>query len=146
MIITLANRSPVGGNGVLASSCSFDGSKFKPNPVDPSTLWLDYGHNLDGALGWENFPVTDGRRTLAFIMNSYDANALTNTWKWMMSFPRGITLKEQATERYFLQQHDTEITLACFPLATIQNQTINTGQMSLSSLHGITLMLILPYH
>ncbi|KAJ9488629.1 Extracellular endo-inulinase [Penicillium thymicola] len=70
LIITPADGSPAGGNGVLALTGSFDGSTFKADPVDPSTLWLDYGREFDGALSWENVAAADGRRILASVMNS----------------------------------------------------------------------------
>jgi levanase/fructan beta-fructosidase len=72
-------------------------------------------------------------------MNSYGASPPTNTWKGMLSFPRTITLKETASKRYFLQQPVTELSLVGSSLATIQNQTITTGQTLLSSIHGTAL-------
>ncbi|KAJ6069096.1 glycosyl hydrolase [Penicillium canescens] len=145
LIMTPANGSPAGGNGVLALTGSFDGSTFKPDPVDPSNLWLDYGRDFDGALSWENVPAADGRRILASVMNSYGASPPTNTWKGMLSFPRTITLKETASKRYLLQQPVTELALVASPLATIQNQTITTGQTLLSSIHGTALDIKLAF-
>ncbi|KAJ5990470.1 glycosyl hydrolase [Penicillium canescens] len=145
LIMTPANGSPAGGNGVLALTGSFDGSIFKPDPVDPSNLWLDYGRDFDGALSWENVPAADGRRILASVMNSYGASPPTNTWKGMLSFPRTITLKETASKRYLLQQPVTELALVASPLATIQNQTITTGQTLLSSIHGTALDIKLAF-
>ncbi|KAJ6051639.1 glycosyl hydrolase [Penicillium canescens] len=145
LIMTPANGSPAGGNGVLALTGSFDGSTFKPDPVDPSNLWLDYGRDFDGALSWENVPASDGRRILASVMNSYGASPPTNTWKGMLSFPRTITLKETASKRYLLQQPVTELALVASPLATIQNQTITTGQTLLSSIHGTALDIKLAF-
>jgi levanase/fructan beta-fructosidase len=145
LVFTPANGSPAGGNGVLALTGSFDGSTFKPDPVDPSTLWLDYGRDFDGALSWENVPAADGRRIIASVMNSYGASPPTNTWKGMLSFPRTITLKQTASKRYFIQQPVTELALVSSPLAMIQNQTITTGQTLLSSIHGTALDLSLAF-
>jgi levanase/fructan beta-fructosidase len=145
LIITPANGSPAGGNGVLALTGSFDGSTFRPDPVDPSTLWLDHGRDFDGALSWENVPVADGRRILASVMNSYGASPPTNTWKGMLSFPRTLTLKETSSKRYFLQQPVTELALMGSPLASIRNQTITTGQTLFSSIHGTALDINLAF-
>ncbi|KOS48216.1 hypothetical protein ACN38_g807 [Penicillium nordicum] len=145
LIITPADGSPAGGNGVLALTGSFDGSTFKADPVDPSTLWLDYGRDFDGAYSWENVAAADGRRILASVMNSYGASPPTKTWKGMLSFPRTITLKETDSKRYFLQQPVTEIALAGSSLATIRNQTITADKPLLSSIHGTALDIKLAF-
>ncbi|KAJ5963097.1 glycosyl hydrolase [Penicillium waksmanii] len=145
LIMTPATGSPAGGNGVVALTGSFDGSTFKPDPVDPSTLWLDYGRDFDGAMSWENVPAVDGRRILASVMNSYGASPPTNTWKGMLSFPRTINLKEIASKRYFLQQPVNEINLVGSSLAIIQNQAIISGQTLLSSIRGTALDIKLAF-
>jgi sucrose-6-phosphate hydrolase SacC (GH32 family) len=75
LIFTLANGSPAGGNGVVAVTGSFDGTVFTADPVDPNTLWLDYGRDWDGALSWVNVPSSDRRTILASVMNSYGGSS-----------------------------------------------------------------------
>lgn len=71
MLVTPATGPPSGGNGVFALTGSFDGTVFTPDPVDPDTMWLDYGRDYDGALSWEKVPESDGRKIIASVMNSY---------------------------------------------------------------------------
>ncbi|KAB8226988.1 glycoside hydrolase family 32 protein [Aspergillus alliaceus] len=139
LMFTPAQGSPAGGNGVVALTGSFDGKTFVADPVDSSTLWLDYGRDFDGALSWENIPVSDGRRIIAAVMNSYGSNPPTNTWKGMLSFPRSLTLKQMGSKRYFLQHPISELRTIGNSLISIQNRTIEPGQTLLSSTHGISL-------
>jgi levanase/fructan beta-fructosidase len=139
LIFTPAEGSPAGGNGVLALTGSFDGTVFHPNPVNVSTLWLDYGRDFDGALSWENLPDSDGHRILAAISNSYGANPPTNTWKGMLSFPRTLSLHQSQTGQYFLQQPVSNLDTVSTPLVSVKNQTIAPGQVLLSSVRGTAL-------
>ncbi|GAM42287.1 inulinase [Talaromyces pinophilus] len=139
LIFTPAQGSPPGGNGVVALTGSFDGETFVADPVDPSTLWLDYGRDFDGALSWENVPASDGRRIIAAVMNSYGSNPPTTTWKGMLSFPRTLALKQIGSKQYFLQQPVAELSTIDGSLTSIQNQTITPNQTLLSSIHGTSL-------
>jgi levanase/fructan beta-fructosidase len=139
LMFTPAQGSPPGGNGVVALTGSFDGETFVADPVDPSTLWLDYGCDFDGALSWENVPASDGRRIIAAVMNSYGSNPPTTTWKGMLSFPRTLALKQIGSKQYFLQQPVAELSIIDGTLASIQNQTIMPNQTLLSSIHGTSL-------
>ncbi|EED15731.1 inulinase, putative [Talaromyces stipitatus ATCC 10500] len=139
VIFTPAQGSPPGGNGVVALTGSFDGETFVADPVDSSTLWLDYGRDFDGALSWENVPASDGRRIIAAVMNSYGSNPPTNIWKGMLSFPRTLTLKRIGSKQYFLQQPVAELSTIDSTLTSIQNQTIAPNQTLLSSIRGTSL-------
>ncbi|KAL2821675.1 glycosyl hydrolase [Aspergillus granulosus] len=145
LIVTPAQGSPAGGNGVFALTGSFDGTSFQPDAVDVSTLWLDYGRDFDGAMSWENVPGSDGRRILAAISNSYGANPPTNTWKGMLSFPRTLALQRTESGRRFLQLPVAELDTVSSSLAAIQNQTISPGQDVLSSIHGTALDIQLAF-
>ncbi|KAL2816586.1 glycosyl hydrolase [Aspergillus cavernicola] len=145
LIVTPAQGSPAGGNGVFGLTGTFDGTTFAADPVDPSTLWLDYGRDFDGALSWENVPASDGRRILASVMNSYGASPPTNTWKGMLSFPRTLALEQRGSSRHFLQQPVSELNTLGSQLAMIQNQTLAPGQTLLSSIHGNTLDIRLAF-
>lgn len=139
LMFTPANGSPAGGNGVLALTGSFDGKVFTANPVDPNNLWLDYGRDWDGAMGWENVPTSDGRRILAAVMNSYGTNPPTNTWKGMLSFPRTLELQQFNGALRFLQQPVAELNTISGLLLEITNQTISPGQTLLSTTNGTAL-------
>jgi levanase/fructan beta-fructosidase len=145
LIITPAQGSPAGGNGVFALTGSFDGTSFQPDSVDTSTLWLDHGRDFDGALSWENVEASDGRRILAAIANSYGASPPTNTWKGMLSFPRTLALHESGSGRYFVQQPVDELITVGSSLATIQNRTITPGETLFSSVHGTALDIQLTF-
>ncbi|KAF7593922.1 hypothetical protein BBP40_010624 [Aspergillus hancockii] len=146
LMFTPAQGSPAGGNGVVALTGSFNGKTFVADPVDSTTLWLDYGRDFDGAMSWENVPVSDGRRILAAVMNSYGSNPPTNTWKGMLSFPRSLTLKQMGSKRYFLQQPISELSKTSTSLISIQNRTIEPGQALLSSTRGISLDIRVAFH
>jgi sucrose-6-phosphate hydrolase SacC (GH32 family) len=136
LLITPAEGSPTGGNGVLALTGSFDGAVFTANPVVASTLWLDYGRDWDGVLSWENLPTSDGRRVLAAVMNSYGGNPPTNTWKGMLSFPRTLELTQTNGQLTFLQQPVVELNAAGSALTNLTKQTLAPGQKLLSEVHG----------
>lgn len=139
MVITPATGSPAGGNGVFALTGSFDGAVFTADPVDPSTFWLDYGRDFDGALIWENVPSSDGRRILASVMNSYGGHPPTNTWKGMLSFPRTLELQQIGGKLQFLQMPVDELDTHRWLVANITNQSIVPGQSLLSDVHSRTL-------
>ncbi|KAK4143406.1 glycosyl hydrolase [Dichotomopilus funicola] len=142
MLITPAQGSPAGGNGVFALTGSFDGSLFTADPVnDSSTFWLDYGRDWDGALSWENVPTADGRRILASVMNSYGGNPPTNTWKGMLSFPRTLELQQfNGNKLRFLQNPVDELDTYGWPVANITGQTLAPGdQPLLTDVHSRTL-------
>ncbi|KAE8347870.1 hypothetical protein BDV24DRAFT_146635 [Aspergillus arachidicola] len=139
LIITPAQGSPAGGNGVLALTGSFDGATFTADPVRNETMWLDYGRDFDGALSWVNVPSSDGRRIIAAVMNSYGSNPPTTTWKGMLSFPRTLSLKTIGNEQYFVQQPIAELDSVGSTVLQIQNQTIAPGQTLLSSVYGTAL-------
>jgi sucrose-6-phosphate hydrolase SacC (GH32 family) len=139
LVVTPAAGSPAGGNGVFALTGSFDGSVFTADAVDPTTLWLDYGRDWDGAMSWENVPASDGRRVLAAVMNSYGANPPTNTWKGMLSFPRTLELKQLNGKLRFLQLPVGELDAVGTSVATITNQTLAPGQTLLSNIHSRSL-------
>lgn len=61
VIFTSAQGSPAGGNGVVALTGSFDRERFVANPIDSSTLWLDYRRDFNGAMSWENVPASISR-------------------------------------------------------------------------------------
>ncbi|KFA81228.1 hypothetical protein S40288_07884 [Stachybotrys chartarum IBT 40288] len=145
MLITPAVGSPAGGNGVFAVTGSFDGIRFIADPVDPATMWLDYGRDFDGALSWENVPASDGRRILAAVMNSYGGHPPTETWKGMLSFPRTLRLKEINGRLRFLQQPVVELDTAGTSLTSMTNQTILSGQTMLSDIHGRALDIRLSF-
>ncbi|ODQ71402.1 hypothetical protein LIPSTDRAFT_55516 [Lipomyces starkeyi NRRL Y-11557] len=136
LIVTPAAGSPAGGNGVFALTGSFDGSVFTADTVDPTTLWLDYGRDWDGAMSWENVPASDGRRILAAVMNSYGVNPPTNTWKGMLSFPRTLELTQLNGKLQFLQLPVSELDGVSTSVATITNQTLAPGQTLLSNIHS----------
>lgn len=139
VMMTPAEGSPAGGNGVLAITGSFDGKSFTADPVDASTMWLDNGRDFDGALSWVNVPASDGRRIIAAVMNSYGSNPPTTTWKGMLSFPRTLSLKKVGTQQHFVQQPITELDTISTSLQTLENQTITPGQTLLSSIRGTAL-------
>ncbi|KAJ0413009.1 glycosyl hydrolase [Aspergillus carlsbadensis] len=145
LIITPAQGSPAGGNGVFALTGSFDGTSFEADPVDTSTLWLDYGRDFDGALSWENVEAADGRRILAAIANSYGGHPPTNTWKGMLSLPRTLELHASGSQRYFVQMPVEELGTVASSLASIQNRTITPGETLLSSVHGTALDIQLTF-
>ncbi|KAF2143949.1 glycoside hydrolase family 32 protein [Aplosporella prunicola CBS 121167] len=136
MLITPAQGSPAGGNGVFGITGSFDGTKFTADPVDPATMWLDYGRDFDGAMSWENVPTSDGRRIISSVMNSYGDNPPTTTWKGMLSFPRTLKLKKIGEELRFLQQPVEELDAASTTVTHITNETLSPEQTLLSSIHG----------
>lgn len=136
MLITPATGSPAGGNGVFGVAGSFDGTTFDASPVDPATMWLDYGRDFDGALAWENVPASDGRRIIAAVMNSYGGNPPTNTWKGMLSFPRTLKLTEVDGKLRFFQQPIEELDTATSELASISNHTLTTNETLLSDIRG----------
>ncbi|RYP54541.1 hypothetical protein DL768_000743 [Monosporascus sp. mg162] len=136
MLITPAAGSPAGGNGVFGVIGSFNGTTFTADPVELATMWLDYGRDFDGALSWENVPVSDGRRILAAVMNSYGDHPPTTTWKGMLSFPRTLKLKQMDGKLRFLQQPVEELLRAGTQLTHITNQTIAPGETLLSDYHG----------
>jgi levanase/fructan beta-fructosidase len=145
MLVTPAQGSPAGGNGVFALTGSFDGTVFKADPFDASTMWLDYGRDFDGVLSWENVPASDGRKILAAVMNSYGGHPPTNTWKGMLSFPRTLKLKTLDGKRHFLQWPVKEIDTASIPLVNIANQTLEAGQILLSDVRGRALDITLSF-
>ncbi|KAH7086499.1 glycosyl hydrolase [Paraphoma chrysanthemicola] len=136
MLVTPAQGSPATGNGVFGITGSFDGTKFNADPVDPATMWLDYGRDFDGALSWENVPTSDGRRIIASVMNSYGDKPPTTTWKGMLSFPRTLKLKKIGEKLRFLQQPVDELRAASTSLKRIENQTLAPDQTILSDVHG----------
>ena len=145
MVVTPANGSPAGGNGVFALTGSFNGSVFTADPVDPSTFWLDYGRDWDGALSWENVPAADGRRIVAAVMNSYGTSPPTNTWKGMLSFPRTLELQQFNNRLRFLQKPVDELDTYGWLVANITNQTLAPGQSLLSNIHSRTLDIKLSF-
>jgi levanase/fructan beta-fructosidase len=136
MLVTPATGSPATGNGVFGVTGSFNGTTFTADPVDPATMWLDYGRDFDGALRWENVPTSDGRTILAAVMNSYGGHPPTNTWKGMLSFPRTLKLKEIGGKLRFLQQPVQELDALGKTLTHETNQTLTPGQTLLSSIYG----------
>lgn len=136
MLVTPAKGSPAGGNGVFGITGSFNGTVFTADPVDPDTMWLDYGRDFDGALSWENVPASDGRKVIASVMNSYGDKPPTNTWKGMLSFPRTLKLKEVDGTLRYLQQPIEELENVSTSLAHIANQPLAPGQTLLSNIHG----------
>ncbi|KAH7011235.1 glycosyl hydrolase [Ilyonectria destructans] len=145
MLVTPASGSPAGGNGVFALTGSFDGTAYKADPFDASTMWLDYGRDFDGALSWENVPTSDGRKILASVMNSYGGNPPTNTWKGMLSFPRTLKLKTIGGKRHFLQLPISELDTASTSLLSVANQTLEAGQTLLSNTRGRALDISLSF-
>lgn len=139
LIVTPAAGSPAGGNGVFALTGSFNGSVFTADTIDPTTLWLDYGRDWDGAMSWENVPASDGRRILAAVMNSYGVNPPTNTWKGMLSFPRTLELKQLNGKLQFLQLPVAELDGIGTSVMTITNQTLAPGHTLLSNVHSRSL-------
>lgn len=136
LLLTPAEGSPAGGNGVFALTGSFDGTVFKPSPVVSSAFWLEYGRDWDGVLSWENVPSSDGRRVLAAIMNSYGGHPPTNTWKGMLSFPRTLELAQINGQLTFLQQPVAELDAAGSLLTSLTQQTLAPGQKLLSDIRG----------
>ncbi|OKP07876.1 Extracellular endo-inulinase inuA [Penicillium subrubescens] len=145
LMLTPANGSPAGGNGVLAFTGSFDGRVFTANLVDPNNLWLDYGRDWDGAMSWENVPASDGRRVVAAVMNSYGTNPPTSTWKGMLSFPRTLTVQQFNGTLRFLQQPVIELHTVSGLLVDIANKTISPGQTLLSTTNGIALDITMSF-
>lgn len=139
MLITPAEGSPAGGNGVFGITGSFDGSKFTADPVDPATMWLDYGRDFDGALSWENVPASDGRRIISSVMNSYGDKPPTTTWKGMLSFPRTLELKTVSGKLQFLQQPVKELRAAGTSVAHVTNTTLTPDDVLLSDVRGRSL-------
>ncbi|KAK1143508.1 Extracellular endo-inulinase inu2 [Aspergillus melleus] len=139
LVMTPAQGSPAGGNGVLAFTGSFDGKAFTADPVSNSTMWLDYGRDFDGALSWVNVPASDGRRIIASVMNSYGSNPPTTTWKGMLSFPRTLSLKKIGTQQFFVQLPIAELDTIGTTVLQIQNRTLTPGQTLLSSVQGTAL-------
>ncbi|KAF2010227.1 glycoside hydrolase family 32 protein [Aaosphaeria arxii CBS 175.79] len=136
MLNTPAQGSPAGGNGVFGITGSFDGTVFKADPVDPATMWLDYGRDFDGALSWENVPAADGRRIISSVMNSYGDKPPTKTWKGMLSFPRTLKLKKIGEKLRFLQLPVEELGAASTSVTRLTNQTLTSQQTLLSDVHG----------
>ncbi|TGO31570.1 hypothetical protein BHYA_0519g00010 [Botrytis hyacinthi] len=136
LIVTPANGSPATGNGVFGLTGSFDGAVFTADPIDTSTLWLDYGRDFDGAMSWENVPASDGRRIIAAVANSYGTNPPTNTWKGMLSFPRTLKLKQLNGKLQFLQLPVSELDATGTSLTNITNKILAPGQSLLADLHG----------
>ncbi|KAF5602892.1 inulinase [Fusarium subglutinans] len=124
LIITPAQGSPAGGNGVFAVTGSFDGTSFTPDPVDPTKMWLDFGRDWDGAYSWENVPTSDGRKILASVMNSYGVDPPANTWKEMLSFPRTLQLRDIDRGVRFIQQTVHELDSHGTSLVKIVNETL----------------------
>ncbi|PQE08907.1 glycosyl hydrolase family protein [Rutstroemia sp. NJR-2017a WRK4] len=145
LIVTPATGSPATGNGVFGLTGSFDGAVFNADPVDTSTLWLDYGRDFDGAMSWENVPASDGRRIIAAVANSYGGNPPTNTWKGMLSFPRTLKLKQLNGKLQFLQLPVSELDAAGTSLTNITNQVLAPGQSLLTGLHGKALDIRLSF-
>ncbi|KAJ4116977.1 hypothetical protein NW765_010390 [Fusarium oxysporum] len=139
LIVTPAQGSPAGGNGVFAVTGSFDGATFTPDPVDPTNMWLDFGRDWDGAYSWENVPTSDGRKILASVMNSYGVDPPTNAWKGMLSFPRTLQLREICGELRFIQQPVIELESVGTSLGNIANQTLEPGTTLLSDCRGTAL-------
>ncbi|KAF2654217.1 glycoside hydrolase family 32 protein [Lophiostoma macrostomum CBS 122681] len=136
LMFTPAQGSPATGNGVVGITGSFDGTVFKADPVDPTTMWLDYGRDFDGALSWENVPTSDGRRVIASVMNSYGGNPPTNTWKGMLSFPRTLKLKNIGNKLRFLQEPVEELSADSTSVTHLTDQTLTPAQTLLSDIHG----------
>ena len=136
LLITPAEGSPAGGNGVFALLGDFDGVTFTPEPIDPATLWLDHGRDFDGVISWENVPAADGRRIIAGIMNSYGGHPPTDTWKGLLSFPRTLRLARIDGSLRLLQQPVAELDAAGAEVASIADQTLSTGQTRLTNVTG----------
>lgn len=139
MLVTPAQGSPAGGNGVFGIVGSFDGTRFVADLVDPATMWLDYGRDFDGAMSWENVPISDGRRIIASVMNSYGDKPPTTTWKGMLSFPRTLQLRRAGNTLQFIQQPVRELDAASTIISSISNQTLAPGDLILSETHGRSL-------
>lgn len=136
ILITPANGFPAGGNRVHRLTGSFNGAVFTADPVDPATLWLDYGRDFDGAMSWKNVPASDGRRILAAVMDSCGGNPPRNTWKGILSFPRTLKLKQIDGKLGFLQQPVNELDAAGTSPTLITNQSLAPGQTLLSTIRG----------
>ncbi|KAF5671463.1 inulinase [Fusarium circinatum] len=145
LIITPAQGSPAGGNGVFAVTGSFDGTSFTPDPVDPTNMWLDFGRDWDGAYSWENVPTSDGRKILASVMNSYGVDPPTNTWKGMLSFPRTLQLREIGGGVRFIQQPVAELNSHGTSLVKIANETLEPGTNLLSEYRGTALDIYISF-
>lgn len=139
LLITSAKGSPAGGNGVLALTGSFDGTKFSPDAVDRDALWLDYGRDFDGVISWANVPERDGRRILAGVMNSYGDRPPTRTWKGMLSFPRVLTLRRVDGGFQFFQQPVAELDQAATEIASIKDEALVPGDVHLGGVEGSAL-------
>ncbi|KAM0549530.1 hypothetical protein ACHAPJ_009346 [Fusarium lateritium] len=139
LLVTPAQGSPAGGNGVFAVTGSFDGTTFSPDGIDATNMWLDFGRDWDGAYSWENVPSSDGRKILASVMNSYGAGPPTDTWKGMLSFPRTLELHEIDNELRFVQQPVKELDSASKSLVEVANKTLDTGTTLFSDQSGVAL-------
>ncbi|KAM0196106.1 hypothetical protein ACHAPQ_010872 [Fusarium lateritium] len=139
LLVTPAQGSPAGGNGVFAVTGSFDGNVFSADAIDPTNMWLDFGRDWDGAYSWENVPSFDGRKILASVMNSYGADPPTNTWKGMLSFPRTLELYEIDGELRFVQKPVEELESASTSLVKVANKTLGSGDTLFSDQSGVAL-------
>lgn len=136
MLFTPSSGSPAGGNGVVGILGSFNGSVFTADPVTSSTLWLDYGRDFDGVTSWENVPVSDGRRIIAGVMNSYGGSTPTSTYKSIVSIPRELKLKRLNGTLRLTQQPVAEVAAAGTVLETLSNQTLVPGSAALQNVLG----------
>ncbi|KAF5574640.1 inulinase [Fusarium pseudoanthophilum] len=145
LLITPAEGSPAGGNGVFAVTGSFDGTRFRADAVDSTNMWLDFGRDWDGAYGWESVPSSDGRKILASVMNSYGGDPPTNTWKGMLSFPRTLELHNINNKLRFVQKPVKEIESASASLVKLTNETLGPGSTLLSDTRGTALDIQLSF-
>ncbi|KFY54637.1 hypothetical protein V496_07217 [Pseudogymnoascus sp. VKM F-4515 (FW-2607)] len=145
MLITPAVGSPAGGNGVFGFTGSFDGTSFTADPVDQSTMWLDYGRDFDGTLSWEAVPESDGRRIIAGVMNSYGGHPPTETWKGMLSFPRTLKLKQIDGKLRFLQQPVDELKAVSTSIEHVTNKTLTPTETLFSTIHATALDIRISY-
>lgn len=72
----------------------FDGTTFRNENSEDTTLWLDYGRDNYAGVSWSDIPQSDSRRMYIGWMSNWKYANLTPSEKWRgaMTLPRTLSL------------------------------------------------------
>ena len=94
LTVSINPGGPNGGSATQYFIGSFDGTKFKADPL-PYPLWIDYGRDNYAGVTWSNIPKQDGRRLFLGWMSNWDygTSVPTLNFRSANTIPRELTLK-----------------------------------------------------